>query len=458
MLSFFPYVQLGIMTSPILWQNEQKTVTLIDIPRSIEAAQGTIPSRHLQSTVPLETPFATNEPKSASAKAKLQRHDIDDSLHAEYHDILRAAIDEVRAAHSTPWCLPRSFVTETPSISNKRKLNQDTPERGSTSQVVQASEASAVVRGTPGDPLPHLASASVKFRHCLATSPNSHLDDVTDRLEHTFSNIPDRATTICAIDNSNKDRNRCSFLVPPGSSFYLGNCADAKPFRDAVREQALVSNERHHFDLILLDPPWPNSSVKRTHHTPGSTYATSPSMSEMRNLLLDTKIDLLMAKDCLVGVWITNRPAVRDLVLGEDCLFECWDVELVEEWIWLKTTVRGEPGSDLDALWRKPYEVLLLGRIRQKATTIDREEAEASQKHVKKRVIIAVPDLHSRKPCLKELIEPLMTDSKKYRALEVFARCLVAGWWSWGDECIKFNWEGYWREGKRERTETSGVH
>lgn len=154
-----------------------------------------------------------------------------------------------------------------------------------------------------------------------------------------------------------------------------------------------------------------------------------------------------------MGVWITNKPAVRELVLGEDGLFAHWGVEIAEEWIWLKTTIYGEPVTPLDALWRKPYEVLLLGRKRRKVIAEGTDPVPGFGKEgarPKRRVIIAVPDLHSRKPCLKELIEPLMPDPSNYRALEVFARHLVAGWWSWGDECIKFNWEACWREEGRE--------
>ena len=67
-----------------------------------------------------------------------------------------------------------------------------------------------------------------------------------------------------------------------------------------------------------------------------------------------------------------------------------------------------------------------------------------------RRVIASVPDFHSRKPCLKELIEPLMAERADYRALEVFARNLVAGWWSWGDECTKFNEESFWEASTEE--------
>jgi N6-adenosine-specific RNA methylase IME4 len=152
-------------------------------------------------------------------------------------------------------------------------------------------------------------------------------------------------------------------------------------------------------------------------------------------------LDMLMSENCLVGVWITNKSAVRDLVLGAQGLFAAWGVSLVEEWIWVKTTINGEPVTPVNGVWRKPYEVLLLGRFRrgtQSPTNAD------SYEYVQTRVIASVPDLHSRKPCLEELIEPLMPDPTSYRALEVFARHLVAGWWSWGNECAKFNHEHCW--------------
>lgn len=145
---------------------------------------------------------------------------------------------------------------------------------------------------------------------------------------------------------------------------------------------------------------------------------------------------MLMAETCLVGFWITNKSAVRELVVGSGGIFETWGIELEEEWIWLKTTMDGEPVSAIDSLWRKPYEILLLGRKR---------PSVSEGGTVKRRTIIGVPDLHSRKPCLKILLEPLMSDPHEYRALEVFARHLVSGWWSWGNECLKFNWRGFWR-------------
>jgi len=159
----------------------------------------------------------------------------------------------------------------------------------------------------------------------------------------------------------------------------------------------------------------------------------------MKQLIVGMDLDTLIAPSGLVGMWITNKPAVRSLVLGSGGLFESLNVGLIEEWIWVKTTTDGQPVTALDGLWRKPYEVLLLARAPQNPLQVVTEATE-----IKRRVIVGVPDIHSRKPCLKSLIELYMPDRNNYKALEIFARHLVAGWWSWGNEVLKFNWQGYW--------------
>lgn len=44
-----------------------------------------------------------------------------------------------------------------------------------------------------------------------------------------------------------------------------------------------------------------------------------------------------------------------------------------------------------------------------------------------------------------ELVESYLPEA--YRACEIFGRNLTEGWFTWGDEALKFNWEGHWREG-----------
>lgn len=184
------------------------------------------------------------------------------------------------------------------------------------------------------------------------------------------------------------------------------------------------------FDFILLDPPWPNRSVRnaKIYHTSALQQEEHPFHQAI------PIIDRHLSRSGIAAIWITNKRAVRKLVLHS---MQNLGLELFEEWIWLKTTIYGEPVTPLDGLWRKPYELLLL--FRHDLSTGEKVLPLQEYPTVKRRLVVAVPDLHSRKPCLKELLTPLLP--KGYRALEIFARNLTAGWWSWGDEVLKFNEE-----------------
>ncbi|KAK0831812.1 hypothetical protein LTR03_015453 [Friedmanniomyces endolithicus] len=410
------------MVDPMLWQSEARDVTLIDIPRSIAAAQGTVQHpchKLLLSNEPLQVPFPSNEPKSAAAKAKMCSGEVEKNLHREYANICVESLAQVKARLSGGWCLPRLFVTGKPAA--KRKHDDERPKAYMT----------ATSAGQPSELYKQLLPESNDH-------DRSRILTVTDQgvtpSATLVANLNDRPIVLPVSQDHIAGADR--YCVPPGSSFCLGDCHNARDFRAALREQSDQQDMPNTFDFILLDPPWPNRSVKRTHQTAGSTYNIAANVRDIEDLLLGMDLDMLMADECLVGVWITNKQAVRELVLDEGGLFDSWGVQLVEEWIWLKTTVQGEPVTPLDALWRKPYEVLLLGRRRRVDRTHNTNDA--AEVEIRRRVVMGVPDLHSRKPSLKELIEPLLPSNDGYRALEVFARYLVAGWWSWGDECLKF--------------------
>lgn len=145
----------------------------------------------------------------------------------------------------------------------------------------------------------------------------------------------------------------------------------------------------------------------------------------------------------IVACWITNNSTSRTIAMQA---FEAWDVALVEEWCWLKVTRDGRPVTDIQGLWRKPYELLLVGRKGvQHDDCTSSPSSSGLRQEVKRRVVVAVPDVHSRKPCIKQLVEEAFGfEVGKYRALEVFARNLTVGWWAWGDECLRFQWDGWW--------------
>ncbi|KAF1347983.1 MT-A70-domain-containing protein [Delphinella strobiligena] len=445
--------------SCILYQDDD--ITLLDIPRSIAAAQGTAQSpchSNIRSCEPLTSPYPSNEPRSDAAKARLK------AKMATKHDALYAACisNALLAAHKSyqgEWCLPRCVLPRSTAVGKKRKLNEFHP-----TQETMSPEQDMVLRSKPERSAPdsdvqlshllkHLAShdpvQGKEYKlHCIVTSnddphniiaPSTDLQDTNTlmRCHHRLVNstVHPRKLKVSAIDLG-----PTSFLIPPCAAFYLGDCASSRPFHSAVQKQTQAESTSYHFNFVILDPPWPNSSVARARNHKKSGYDTAPSIWDMRQLLFEMDIDVLLADHGLVAIWITNNPAVRELVLGEDGLFDSWGVTLEQEWLWIKTTLSGEPVTPLDSFWRKPYEVLLLGR----KTSLQSANVGEDQ-DVKRRVIAAVPDLHSRKPCLKELIEPLMLNPS-YRALEVFARYLVAGWWSWGNEVLKFNHEKYWTD------------
>lgn len=229
-----------------------------------------------------------------------------------------------------------------------------------------------------------------------------------------FIHIPPKSTFVNRFITGKK-----SFLLPSGKAF---------------------PDKR--FNLILLDPPWPNRSVQRR-----ANYSISSSTPAIQCLLSSIPIHFLLAPAGIVGLWITNKPTFHNLILEPRGIFEQWGIELIEEWVWVKITKDGEPMCDINGSWRKPYEILLVGRKtpdgREKAGSSEVEEEKTG---IKRRVIFAVPDIHSRKPNLKELFENVdfVPDLKDYEALEIFARNMTAGWWAWGNEVIEFQKKEYW--------------
>lgn len=182
------------------------------------------------------------------------------------------------------------------------------------------------------------------------------------------------------------------------------------------------------FDLIVVDPPWPNRSAKRKRQG----YSTCLSHEATRDLLSLIPVPAHLAPNGVVAVWVTNNHNAMEVLTAKEGLFAQWGLELAAEWIWLKVTASGRPMVDIESTWRKPWERLLIAT---------RRGGEA-RRLADRRVIVAVPDLHSRKPNLRRLFDDLLPLG--YRGLEVFARHLTAGWWSWGEEVTMFQAERHW--------------
>ncbi|KAM3424736.1 hypothetical protein BST61_g6723 [Cercospora zeina] len=417
------------MTTGILWQNAEETIALIDIPQSIAAAQSTKEgeacTQHLLSVAALQAPFPSRTCKNSTRVGNLPSHATDDGPHHEYRRLLQHALEGTQSCHKDAWCQPRPFISAPIGRCHGKRKAHDVCAPNQSNEL-------------PADILRNITQP------CL-TPPDVHfevdnrVDDDDDYEPGSHLRYHSKSPTTMVLSHHDVDTARSTnyrFRIPAGATFFLADCSNTEAFHDVVDQRRL------NFDFILMDPPWPNRSVKRTHKTPGSSYATISTLEAISHLLLNLHPPCLLSGTGHVGIWITNKAAIRTLVLGPGGLFEHWNVELAEEWIWLKTTVRGEPVTPLDGMWngKRPYEVLLVAKKRAASPTRTGD--------IKRRVMIAVPDLHSRKPCLKKMIETLIGTDKL--VLEIFARHLVAGWWSWGNECVKFNWEAYW-QGANER-------
>ncbi|KAF5696075.1 Methyltransferase 4 [Fusarium globosum] len=210
-------------------------------------------------------------------------------------------------------------------------------------------------------------------------------------------------------------------LIPDKAEFLDGSI-------EAMRDTFHMSAPK--FDLVVLDPPWPNRSARRKT----DKYATVSNLKEMRNLLLHIPLASHLAPDGLVAVWVTNKHSIHDFLTSPAGLFATWGLEFVTEWTWLKVAASGEPLYDIESTWRKPWEKLII------AKRIGSQKPEA----LESKVIVAIPDVHSRKPNLRGLFQDVT--GKDCLGLEIFARNLTAGWWAWGNEVLRFQQPEHWHD------------
>jgi len=338
-------------------------------------------------------------------------------------------LKRLRAEYQGAWCLERRIKGGVGELGGGRKRRRDVEgelrgDREDEDGIDELDLHSATALDINTTPVPWYLTAQAQH--------SSTLTALRHRPIHNAHSSP------CYLDllsSYKQQREPYRYHIPPLSTFLLSSItpqttpALTHAARTLLPEQTPSAGPGE-FDFILLDPPWANRSVRRSRK-----YSTMDAHSGLDPMAaLESMLGQHIAPGGLLGCWITNKPAVRTAALYA---FERWEVELVEEWVWVKVTSQGEPVTELGGVWRKPYEFLLLGR---KGAAVE----ERVEKKVGRRLIVAVPDLHSRKPSLKELVEPMVPDARRYRALEVFARNLTAGWWAWGDECLKYNWDWYW--------------
>ncbi|KAI0899714.1 MT-A70-domain-containing protein [Annulohypoxylon nitens] len=338
-------------TSCLLFENSDKSVILIDVPRSIEEAQqlpGETVKRRILSSDPIEMPWNTPEPKKSLTQSTSPSSAIAELMTLE---IVKVALQDMKKNYKGPWCLPRV-------LRNTGKTDCDDLNSEESYKRKKASDNKA----TDVDPEPY---------------------------------------------------------IPYQSQYLLGTVESQREvfLRDAPM-----------FDLIVLDPPWPSRSVRRKRNS----YKIANDLEKTKNLLANIPVASHLKPDGLVAIWITNKVAITDLLLSPSGIFSEWGIEFIGEWVWLKVTNSGDPIVDVESQWRKPWERLLLGRKR----------GSTGRAPIPTKVIVGVPDVHSRKPNLRSLFQNIMPEN--YSGLEMFARNLTAGWWSWGNEVLFFQQRHHW--------------
>lgn len=201
------------------------------------------------------------------------------------------------------------------------------------------------------------------------------------------------------------------YIIPAQSTFIM---SDFKVLPNLLKGSS--------YDVIVMDPPWENKSVKRS-----KKYSHLPEYD-----LKKIPIQHLLSPDGIIVVWVTNKQKYLEFV--RDVLFKHWEVELVAHWHLVKLTTCGEYVTEFSSTHKKPYEPLLIGRRKQSVIDIPRE-----------RVLCSLPcSIHSRKPTLHEILRPYVRNTAS--CLELFARSLIPGWTSWGNETIRFQNTKYFFE------------
>lgn len=367
------------MSTAIRFVNDELNVFVIDIPRSLELANG---DGRIYSSKALTTPYITPEPKGKKRATFVASLPAD---HVAFHegiqkDVRRALQSIISSTYFSEWCLARI-------------------ESG------KAEPLSLCFSSHGGD---------VDQQDSLPLILSSIQNDFPSQesLSHDIVLNPNTASTLIQVAGQD------AFWIP-------GTCA----FVWSSIERALSMLAEYHkafnllFDMILMDPPWTNRSVRN-----GRKYCTAEDQPLDPFDYAIQVVERHRKSTGYVAIWVTNKAAVHKRVLSAMASLR---LRPVEEWVWVKVTDQGEPMMPLDGVWRKPYEILL----------IFRHEVEDAPHLALRRYIFAVPDVHSRKPNLKELFSKVFQTAD---VLELFARNLTTGWWCIGNEVLNFQHESAW--------------
>lgn len=110
------------------------------------------------------------------------------------------------------------------------------------------------------------------------------------------------------------------YLIPAHSQFLMSDITFLQPLIDTKPSSG--------YNLIVIDPPWSNGSVRRSKRYSSLQY------SDMMKL----PIRRLVASHALIVMWTTNHPKHIEFV--KTTLFSHWSIKFKAEWHWMKARRR----------------------------------------------------------------------------------------------------------------------
>ena len=411
-------------------------IRVIDIPRSIAHSQDLTwkgkALKQIYSTSAPDTPYPSTEPKSDNARLNvLARLDLGTQRrNLEYAGHLRSQLHELNKLYTGLWSATR--LTRQVGAT-KEELNRKSPADLSIPPLTRNQQG-------------------VQSLRCLRLDNSDSSKLLVESLRNVFIHNPGPKASL--IQATSEEGDEPIYSIPDFSAVCNSSIdkQSAREFVESLRNlypEDSITLKRGQVDIILMDPPWTNRSVQRSDQ-----YSTLSTHWQDQDPLtaVEAVLPRLLATRGLLAIWITNKSSARQRAMQ---IFQRLGAEIIQEWIWLKVTTKGEPVYTLDGIYRQSWEVCLVGRRGDTFSNSDSKDA--------KRLIIACPELHSRKPAIgRMLVEHYDSDKPDgLRKLEIFARYVSAGWCAWGDEALKFNDTDWWvddQDPKDSSNEESGRH
>ena len=294
------------MQSSILYQNLERDVTLIDIPASIAIAQGSDNKSVLLSTAPLEEPFILqqqhHEPRKEKAKQK-QAESASVDKHLEYKALIEQALATLAGAKVPAWCLPRKLMAQGPKPGKKSgTAGTDTQGSDPETELEKRLRDWSTMGESKGDDafdFQKMMAALEAGATLSETTPDwlvSYGPDHEEPWTASFHNKETHALDLTVASTQAGGSQEYGFRIPPRSTFFLSDSTHSDAFRASFRGLTEEYMLPRHFDLILLDPPWPSGSAKRK-----GAYEQVGGMPYMMKMLSRMDIDNYMEHNALVS-------------------------------------------------------------------------------------------------------------------------------------------------------------